>query len=235
MPISAYSTLLPHVTRYTPSTPAPPAATFHSVGYPSSYTVPPVIVKSSPPPEPLIPAGPAPQLDAKLLNPLELYDSPQTTFPTPSELLTELAQRDLAAGITPHPELRMSVGPTPRAASPSAEPKRPPRRSKKQRAKTPAALRPPEPGKPDNLRKSYFRSLAENVGFQSTDPLVAVYYSNGRIADRTTAFLEIQSRRTTRSGTTSKAWNIMSYGSMIASRSLATLPRIWSASTHIAA
>ncbi|KAI0673491.1 hypothetical protein C8Q78DRAFT_628862 [Trametes maxima] len=86
-------------------------------------------------------------------NPLDIYlEAPQVLFPTPSELLSDLNSRERSA----------------RGDESSAK-----HESGKSSASRSAAGRTkPEPEEPENLnqRKTYFRSISDNVGFGVTDP-----------------------------------------------------------------
>jgi hypothetical protein len=183
IPISAYSTLLPHVDHASsnfspPSLTTPPCARAEQLAElprnPSPY-----VIMISPAPE-----HPQPYLvsemdeDEKLQDTLEQYDVPQVMFPTPGELLANIAKKELEGRMVPHRDSRATVAPlstTP--ASPLAEAletqatqnsRRKPK--PKAKAKVPAVLQPIEPGRTENLRKSYFRTVADQVGFQPTDP-----------------------------------------------------------------
>lgn len=175
IPVSAYSTLLPHVDKMSAeSSPASPQAPLS--------TPPPFAPLLSHPAEHLVQE---PQFfmhssriehdGAKPCNPLQRYDAPQVMFPTPSELLTDLTQRDVDVEPIPQPEMCTSAphsfgagiggASLPDAASaPSAT------FSARSTAQIPTAVQPVQPGKPENLRKSYFRTVANSVGFQPTDP-----------------------------------------------------------------
>lgn len=94
-----------------------------------------------------------------------------------SELLNDTVQDQAGAGVvpcacfyTPHPP------PTTGNVSASLCSMQPeckvpqPKVKVKGKAKVLAALQPVDPGKTESLRKSYFRLVAGNVGFQPTDP-----------------------------------------------------------------
>ncbi|KAI0704943.1 hypothetical protein BC835DRAFT_1468577 [Cytidiella melzeri] len=90
-------------------------------------------------------------------NPLEIYGNvPQVMFPTPCELLAELAEQDQSTSKT-----RRVAAPV--ASSSSMGPRSPSRASTSRKCSTRAA-------KPENIRKSYFRAVADYVGFKPTDP-----------------------------------------------------------------
>lgn len=209
IPVSSYSTLLPHLAR---DISRPPTAQ-RPQEFPS-YRYPPVPQMSSPssptssscqslsPPPPSSHASYTPKLEQELpeemrqVNPLELYGSaPQVMFPTPCELLADLTDRNGAASqaasrstsriasLSPVSPSRSTV----RKAknSPKAAPARGgkvrssasiaaaagvPHKTKNASAKAAAAQEQADKAKPENLRKSYFRRVAEYVGFKPTDP-----------------------------------------------------------------
>ncbi|THH02141.1 hypothetical protein EW026_g683 [Hermanssonia centrifuga] len=139
IPISAYSTLLPSIEQ---SQPLIHSQSKHDY-YTSAESVVPAFVACEP-------QEPYSSLDCYV-------DAPQAMFPTPCELLSELAARDRAAHLFP------SDSGTSSSMSNAAElAKTKPKKSWKSR--------PVTNGKPENQRKAYFRSVAENVGFKPTDP-----------------------------------------------------------------
>lgn len=177
VPVSAYSTLFAHASHeYSTSS----SSSIYSPQQPSSEPlsvtaeVAPYIIRLSPAPQlPPEKSVAEPQDCATPHDTLDEYDAPQTLFPTPSELLGNAAPKQLEAGTERHPDACMSAEPS-IDSSPSHRPAevetRTPQLKGKSKAKVPAVLQPAEAGKTENLRKSYFRSVADQVGFQPTDP-----------------------------------------------------------------
>lgn len=184
IPISAYSTLLPHVHHASSAASPPPPPTVPPLA-PSQRRVElphdsaPYVIKISPAPEQ---AGQQPVAsrvddgtDEKPHDTLLQYDVPQVMFPTPGELLADMTKKEQDVGTVPSPARWSPEASSPTVAgSPlrrSPTPKGASRKSKSRpKAKVPAVLQPVEPGRTENLRKSYFRSVADQVGFQPTDP-----------------------------------------------------------------
>ncbi|PSR76257.1 hypothetical protein PHLCEN_2v8574 [Hermanssonia centrifuga] len=140
IPISAYSTLLPSIEQSQPLV--------HSQTKQDCFTS----------AESVVPAFVACEAQEHY-GPLDCYvDAPQATFPTPCELLNELAARDRAAHLFPS-------DPGASSSMSSAD-----EHLAKSKPKKTWKSRPVTNGKPENQRKAYFRSVAENVGFKPTDP-----------------------------------------------------------------
>ncbi|KAL6310018.1 hypothetical protein BKA93DRAFT_745790 [Sparassis latifolia] len=137
IPISGYSTLIAPPIPLSPTPPTP-------VGSTSPTTSPHDSPSSS-------------QGSSSGTNPLDIYgNAPQVTFPTPSELLTDLAA--CGRNGTGLSDLR------PPAPASSSEPA-----SVDEAA--PATKKTKSGGKhAETQRKVYFRAVAESVGFQPTDP-----------------------------------------------------------------
>ncbi|KAJ3531497.1 hypothetical protein NM688_g7567 [Phlebia brevispora] len=160
IPISAYSTLLPAIQDNNPTPQPAPGAT---AGHASSSQVPRITV---------IDATPE---DVKPYNPVDYYANvPQTTFPTPCELListqthtgsTSFPPQNVSADIPP--EQQPSTPSTPFSPSPSGDFEHEPSTPVPE---MPGQASPQSVKKPENQRKAYFRSVAGNVGFQLTDP-----------------------------------------------------------------
>ncbi|PCH33805.1 hypothetical protein WOLCODRAFT_50536, partial [Wolfiporia cocos MD-104 SS10] len=111
------------------------------------------------PPLPLLTA-PAPVSAEQ--NPLEYYGSaPHGFFPTPSELLTELNERQQVTSAVP--QCRRNVTSTFSSDTHTAATRAP------KKSKT-LPENPLPPKQPETQRKAYFRAVAEGVGFTPTDP-----------------------------------------------------------------
>lgn len=172
IPISAYSTLLPHVQcAQEPSVSAKPVeAGKRQEDVARSH---PVIISLSPAPEPSQTSNETgndghhlPQASVDAVSPAQL------SYPSSPVQVPELAQSWLHPAAPPFldvhtPFVEASASSTP--CSSTASPSQTIAKSKN-RPKIPTTLQPAMPGKPENIRKSYFRSVADNVGFQPTDP-----------------------------------------------------------------
>ncbi|GJE87581.1 hypothetical protein PsYK624_036640 [Phanerochaete sordida] len=178
IPISAYSTLLAHVNyaaRDAATSPPPSAAgPSQDLSPPPGVSAPPLVISLSPAPQPS-PFAPLPEV-TEVAQPrsecAHQLEAPQAALSTSPEC--ELQERP-AQAVSPIPEVEMtSVEETvPSSSSSAAEAASLPAPSSakaKNRLKVPTVLQPAQPGRPDNIRKSYFRSVADNVGFQPTDP-----------------------------------------------------------------
>ena len=179
IPVSAYSTLLAHVQRAsqesTSSSPHSQPEASHVPSQAGGHSHP-AIIRLSPAPQHALPfptSSVEVDEDTTPRSTLEEYCAQQVTFPTPSELLSNLAQNEASSASVPeHSAQAPTVEVTDASPSPSRDPTPPAQRvpKAKSRAKVPTVLQPAQPGRPENLRKSYFRSVADNVGFQPTDP-----------------------------------------------------------------
>lgn len=181
IPISAYSTLLPTIDAQSPTPIPPPQAQVqaqvppqpelacHSLsesGHPVAY----VLV--------------APDEDVKPYNPVDYYAHvPQMMFQTPCELLTELNTRDRAPAAAPmagngnvnaqqppHAAYGVISAPCESLTAPSSPSTPASACEPESEARAPRKLRVLANGKPENQRKAHFRFVAENIGFQPTDP-----------------------------------------------------------------
>ena len=188
IPISAYSTLLAHVQHAAQVASTPPQQPQLQPCSPAQLQVQPSqhanphVNENSPPPvsedrrRNCLTLGHIE--DDGPQDTLKQYDIPQIMFPTPSELLSDIARKELDASVTPRPSIREpileppTVPTTPAPQSLVLPTLEEPRivAKLKQRAKIPTVLQPAQPGRHENLRKSYFRSVADQVGFQPTDP-----------------------------------------------------------------
>ncbi|THH30059.1 hypothetical protein EUX98_g4113 [Antrodiella citrinella] len=148
IPVSAYSTLLPSLPENaSQQTPAP------SFSQPAS-------VSSADQPSGASLASPSP--GASQAHPDQYVHTPQVMFPTPCDLLNDLAVRDRhsaqATSLHKHTQLQDDH------TAPDTNPKTKSRSSSRKKQSGQGAVRP------ENQRKAYFRSVADNVHFQPTDP-----------------------------------------------------------------
>ena len=179
-PVSAYSTPFPQVSQTsdepTSSPTSPQQQPSHALSAASESA--PYVIQLSPAPGDLtldpITVEKSTRTLGKPVDMLEQYDTPQVLFPTPSELLSDVGQK---RGDTS--TIQTGVGmalASPSSTSDSAAPHSTRRKAntsqptQKPKTKVLATLGPTKPAKTENLRKSYFRSVADKVGFQSTDP-----------------------------------------------------------------
>ncbi|KIP12441.1 hypothetical protein PHLGIDRAFT_258666 [Phlebiopsis gigantea 11061_1 CR5-6] len=171
-PVAAYPAILVnHVTDHSMSTspyssPCPPALAAAPSPAPAISEAAPRIIRLSPAPEDLGAQPPRTPGHAdgqeEPQDTLGQYNTPQILFPTPSELLTDPDHgQSEAATSSPSDAGRSSL----RRAS-----RRETRESQAKAKGKARALSVGEPNKTENLRKSYFRSVASQVGFESTDP-----------------------------------------------------------------
>ncbi|EKM61183.1 uncharacterized protein PHACADRAFT_190331 [Phanerochaete carnosa HHB-10118-sp] len=176
IPVSAYSTLLAHVEyasqeSSTSSPKSPQAETLHESSQDVAHSHPTIIALSPAPEHPPLP--PAFDIsedgDLKSRGTVEPYTALHATFPTPSELLNGLMQDKSEASAVSGAHVPVEVLDACQLSDPPSPPSQPAARARN-RARIPSTLRPAQPGKPENLRKGYFRSVADNVGFQPTDP-----------------------------------------------------------------
>ncbi|KAH8102472.1 hypothetical protein BXZ70DRAFT_784319 [Cristinia sonorae] len=151
IPISAYSTLLPQVPETSsqdPSTPSPSQAT------PAA----PDLTQEQSHDEQEEDASPEPAATTDIQGGTDQFvHAPQVMFPTPCDLLNDLAMRNRSSIPTSLP------GSQPLAQS------SPDGTAKLTKGRTASARKTKAP-RPENQRKAYFRSVAHNVGFDPTDP-----------------------------------------------------------------
>lgn len=154
IPVSAYSTLFSALHHPTPTPqPHPEPAMEH----PSSVYV--------PSDNPFI----APTEDAQPYNPVDhCTNAPQTTFPTPCDLLVTIQGQPRAQLSQDSLSSHESSAPSSPCTSRSAGDTEPEEPLFTQDGSAKASQRPIK--KPENQRKAHFRSVADKVGFQATDP-----------------------------------------------------------------
>ncbi|TCD60675.1 hypothetical protein EIP91_009709 [Steccherinum ochraceum] len=149
IPVSAYSTLLPQQALQNNAQPSPTP--------PSSESRP-----EGPNP---IPATASSQQAAQA--PIEQYvPTPQVIFQTPCELLNDLAARAAAQATYPSGS---SAPPAPLTVEESASNDGAQEVKSKSRFSS-RNVKQPGGARPENQRKAYLRSVANNIGFQPTDP-----------------------------------------------------------------
>ena len=221
---SSYTTLIsPYSSPSLPVLAAPPS--------PPATVVPeaaPRIIRLSPAPEtPEVQLAKTPEQAGgrRPRDTLAQYNAPQVLFPTPSELLTDPDRKQGEPATSPPPDV---------GGSSSRRSSR--REAKESQAKGKGKARASSVGessKSENLRKSYFRSVADKVGFESTDP-----YVPSRIfivvCDAHSNVSGIRLHHTTRSGTTSSASSSTSFGCTSSSGSRLSCPNRCRVSTIIA-
>jgi hypothetical protein len=197
VPVSSYSTLLPQLVHNLTSTPSQSAEACHL----SASTQGPIVhstysALSSPLPQPT--TGVACQTDK---SPRTCNKVQQVTFPTPCELLAELAERDCASAIRARQRSGLPSSSSSSSSSVSLSivtgggDARPVTKARQSRTigkvrssssvisspvatlkslpsapKLEAVLDRSKRPRPENIRKVYFRSVAEYVGFSPTDP-----------------------------------------------------------------